>query len=607
MFKRLYPFWRPAWRATAIGLGLLVLAGAMELLQPWPVKWLVDHVLGSRPAPAWAAKFWPASKTAAVAWLAGAIVALALAQRLTQMLSQLLLIRAGVRLVRELRCRVCDQLHHLSLRYHDTHKVGDSVYRALYDSYAAQSLLSQALSPVLTGAILLVGILVVMLRMDPMLTLVALAVLPLFWLISRRFGRSIERHSAKYHTHEGGLYGQVLESLSLIRLVQAFAGEKIIARRFAQAADQSVRLNQRLSAVQLAFSTAIGLAMACGTAAVVYWGALRVLQGRMTIGDILVFLAYLGMLYTPVSGFTQSVGVYRSVRTQLSRVFEILDTAPEIADRPDAIAPPYARALGRIEFRGVSFAYDVDREVLRGIDAVVEPGTVVAIVGRTGAGKSTLASLLLRLYDPTEGQILLDGQDMRKLRLSWLRGQMAVVLQDALLFSGTIEENIAFGQSSATREQIKRAAGFAQIDDYIRSLPDGYQTMLGERGVNLSGGQRQRISIARAFLRDATILLLDEPTSALDAHTESTLVDCLNTLKTGRTTFIIAHRLSTIRLADEIWVMDDGRIVERGSHAKLMAQDTRYRRMHQRQHATGADSIPLDDVLPAGPEPVAEH
>jgi ABC-type multidrug transport system fused ATPase/permease subunit len=330
----------------------------------------------------------------------------------------------------------------------------------------------------------------------------------------------------------------------------------------------------------------------------VYVGALRVLEGRLLIGDVLVFLAYLGMLYTPVNAFAQSSGVLRSARTQLQRVFEILETPAEVRDRSGAIELP--RVVGHVAFRGVGFAYEPGQWALRGVDLAVPAGSIVALVGRTGAGKSTLASLLLRFYDPDEGAVLLDGRDLRELRLDWLRRQISLVLQDAILLSGTIAENIAFGRPGATFEQVVEAARRAQADGFIRELPDGYDTLLGERGVNLSGGQRQRLSLARAFLKDAPILVLDEPTSALDAHTENALLESMRELMRGRTTFIIAHRLSTIRGADLIVVLDGGRIVERGSHEALMARDSAYHQLQQAQRKgdSAPDGRPAVAVVP---------
>jgi ATP-binding cassette subfamily B protein/subfamily B ATP-binding cassette protein MsbA len=574
-------------------MALLLAAGVLELLLPWPVKWLVDYVFAGRPAPAWLAQLGFATEpTRAVLWVSAAILLLGIAHKLAQMLSQFLLIRAGLQLVKNLRMHVSEHLHRLSLRYHDRTKVGDSIYRAAYDSYAAQSLLSGVVAPIATGVVILSGILVVMVRLDVVLTLIALAVAPLLGLTIWAFGRGIERQSRRYHEQESALFSTMQETLNAIRFVQAYNREADTSMRVGDRAGRSMAANKRLALTQLAFSACVGLTMAAGTAAAVYVGAQRVLEGRLLVGDVLVFLAYLGMLYTPVNAFAQSTGVLRSVRTQLSRVFEVLDTAPEVVDRPQAIELP--RVHGRIEFRRVGFAYEPGQWVMRDVDIVVPEGCVVAIVGRTGAGKSTLASLLLRFYDPDEGAVLLDDHDLRDLRLNWLRRQLALMLQDAILLSGTIAENIESGRPGATREQIIRAARRAQADEFIHALPEGYDTMLGERGVNLSGGQRQRIALARAFLKDAPILVLDEPTSALDAQTEGALLESMHELMVGRTTFIIAHRLSTIRRADLILVMDGGRVVESGSHEALMGRDSAYRLLHQAH--LGTDILPNESV-----------
>src|ERR1041385_5756112 len=324
-----------------------------------------------------------------------------------------------------------------------------------------------------------------------------------------------------------------------------------------------------------------GLAVSIGTAAVVWVASHQVLSGKLTIGDILIFLAYLGMLYQPMNTFSQSASVIQSATAQLRRVFEIIDAAPDIRDRPNATTLKSVR--GEVEFRNVGFEYEAGRAVLSKLNLHAKPGHVIAIVGRTGAGKTTMASLLLRFYDPTSGQILLDGTDLRNLRLAWLRQQVSVVLQDPILFSTTIAENIGFGLPGATQQQIEQAARRAQADEFIRKIPEGYNAMLGERGVNLSGGQRQRLSIARAFLKNAPILILDEPTSALDTHTEEALLKALKDLMAGRTTFVIAHRLSTIRNADLIVVLEKGRAIEQGDHETLLDRGGPYSKMFESQ------------------------
>jgi ATP-binding cassette subfamily B protein len=585
MIRRLLPYWRPALWPTAWGIILLVGAALLELVQPWPIKWLVDYIVGSQRAPEWFLRVWPAfgqeETSRSLAAVCLAILLLAVLHRGTTTFSQLLLIGAGGRLVRQLRCAVCDHLHRLSLKYHDRSKVGDSLYRVAYDTQAAQSLLTGAVAPAAGGAFILVGILIVMLQMDVLLTVIALSIAPAFWLLIRGFGRQIEQRSVSYHQQESSLLSSVQESLSAIRAVQSFNQEARASRSFQAAASRSFELNQRLVLMQLAFSACVGLAMAGGTAAVVWFGGQRIVSGQLTVGDLLVFLAYLGMLYTPMKAFSEGTGVVQSATTQLARVFEILDTRPEVAESPNSIQP--SKIAGRLELDNVDFEYAADRPVLHKVDLTIAAGEVLALVGRTGAGKSTLASLLLRLYDPVGGAIRLDGHDLRELPLSWLRQQVSIVLQDAILFSASIAENIAYGRPDASRKEIVEAARQARADDFIRALPDGYETLLGERGVNLSGGQRQRLSIARAFLKNAPILIFDEPTSALDAHTEEALMQSLQELVRGRTTLIIAHRLSTVRIADEIAVLESGHLIERGSPAELLARDSAYRRFYRSQ------------------------
>lgn len=591
MVRRLTAYWKTARNETLAGAFILILVTAVDLLQPWPVKWLVDYVFGNQPAPAWLVSLWPAfgarDMAGGITAVCLSILVLALVHRLGIMGGNFFLLRAGGRIVQQLRCHTFDQLHRLSVAYHDRTKVGDSLYRVAYDAHAAQTLLNGALVPIATGALILIGAVAVMLQINVFLTLVTLAVTPLFYLIIRGFGGRINEQSRRYHEHESALVSSVQESLSSIRAIQAFTLEPETRQRFVEQSERSLHASQRMTRTQLAYAACAGLTVSVGTAAVVWVASNQVMQGRMSVGDILVFLAYLGMLYQPMNTFSQSASVIESSRAQLRRVFEIVDAIPDITDRPGAKDLPVVR--GVVEFRDVSFHYSPDQPVLCGINLKVEPGQVVAIVGRTGAGKTTMASLLLRFYDPTSGEVLFDGHDFRDLPLALLRRQVSVVLQDPILFATTIGENIAYGRPGATSEQIQEAARRAQADEFIRAMPQGYDTLLGERGVNLSGGQRQRLSIARAFLKDAPILILDEPTSALDSQTEQALMACWRELMRGRTTFIIAHRLSTVRHADQIVVLDQGCIVERGSHEELIQQKTRYAEMY---HAQWADPDP---------------
>jgi ATP-binding cassette subfamily B protein/subfamily B ATP-binding cassette protein MsbA len=353
---------------------------------------------------------------------------------------------------------------------------------------------------------------------------------------------------------------------------------------------------------QLAFAGVVGLAMALGTAAVIWVGAHRLQEHRLLVGDVLVFLAYLGMLYQPVNSFCQSASVFKSALVQLKRVFEVIEAVPSILDSPAAKALDHV--CGAIEFKSVTFHYDPERPVLRNVSLSVPAQSAIAIVGRTGAGKTTLASLLARFYDPVSGAIFLDGHDLREVPVNWLRQQVSVVLQDPILFASTVWQNIAVGSPNATPEEIETAARRAQIHDEILRFPDGYGTLLGERGVNLSGGQRQRLSVARALLKNAPILVLDEPTSSLDSRTEGDLLGCLRELMRGRTTFIIAHRLTTVTLAHQILVLDDGCIAEIGTHHELMRAGRLYPKIYETywHPERGADRALRAEVLE--PQPV---
>jgi ABC-type multidrug transport system fused ATPase/permease subunit len=563
----------------------MIVAIGLELLIPWPVKWLIDCVLGEQPFPGWLARIWEALQFAGPLQYAGGLalmtVVVALGHKGLQALSQHFLIRAGNRMVLQLRRDLIQHLFRLSLKFHDKSRVGDLLYRAAYDTQTLQMLLCGAIVPLLTGTLTCFGIAAVMLTVSIPLTLVALATAPVVGFLIHSYGRRIEGLAADYHKRESGLASTIQESLGSIRTIKAFTLEEWANRSLDRQAGECLEANQRKVVTELKFSTTVGVAMALGSAAVIWLGARAVLAGQLHAGDIVVFLSYVTMLYQPLSSVSYSTGVARSSLAQLRRLHEILDEEPEVRTLPGALKPAVVR--GEIDLQSVSFRYEDDQSCLEDINLHIAPGQVVGLVGKTGSGKSTLVHLLMRFYDPDNGRLTLDGHELPGLDLQWLRQQFAIVMQDPLLFSGTIRENIGYGRQGATDAEIEEAARLAQADEFIRQLPKGFESVLGERGVNLSGGQRQRLSIARAFLKNSPILILDEPTSALDPATEEALLSALEDLMKGRTTLIIAHRLSTLRRADLVLVLEQGRMVECGAPAELLGKESRYRDLHNSQ------------------------
>jgi ABC-type multidrug transport system fused ATPase/permease subunit len=567
--------------STRLVPGLLVLlaATAVTLLQPWPLKLVVDSVLGDVTPPALLPL---TSRSALLVALCLAMVALQLVVGALTALGTTLLVSVGLRLVFRLRCILFAHVEKLSLAFHDATTVGDSLYRVTWDSYAAQTLVNAAIVPAFTATLTLLGIGAVMLTRDWALTLAACAIAaPLFFLI-RRLDRPLTAHSLEVHARESDVSTRVQETLGAIRAVQAFGREEEEHARFARHAAESLRANLRLTVLQSAAQALVGLLMAAGTAGVVWIAAQRALQGRLTAGDVVLIVSYLVMLYKPLETLAYIAVAVQGGAAGARRVFALLDATPDVADAPGALPVP-GRARGHVVFHDVSFAYRQGEPVLRDVSLELRPGETLALVGSSGAGKSTLASLLLRFYDPTAGRVTLDGTDLRALTLASLREQIAVVLQEPVLFAATIAENIAYGRPDATVDQIEAAARAAGAHEFITALPEGYATRIGERGATLSGGERQRLSIARAFVKDAPVLVLDEPTSALDAQTEHALVAALERLMRHRTTLIIAHRLSTVRGADRIAVMSDGVLVETGTHAELLARSAVYSRLHALQ------------------------
>lgn len=567
------------WPWIVVGVLVLLASSAIALLQPWPLKLVVDTILGSQAPPTLLSDLsillsqyvsWPAdTKMGLLLLLCFCVLLIQLLMGLLMVLSTYILVSVGLRMVFRLRCRLFDHLQRLSLAFHDTTAVGDSLYRMTWDTYCVQSLFNSGVIPALTASFTLLGIASIMFVLDWLLTIVALSIgVPLVILI-RKLDRPMKDRTLRAAERESNISTRVQETLSSIRAVQAFGREGAESQRFSTHANASLLAKLRLTVLQAWSQAMVGLLLAGGTAAVVWIAGQRVLQGMLTVGDVVLLVSYLAMLYQPLQTLALTAATVQSAAASARRVFSILDAIPEVMDKAGAIPLP-ARTPGPIVFDHVTFAYDKGKPVLKDVCLEIAPGQTVALVGPSGAGKTTIANLFMRFYDPIEGQIRLNGVDLRSLTLKSLRQNMALVLQEPVLFSSTIRENIAYGCPEATSERIEAAAQDAGAHDFIQALPQGYETQIGERGVSLSGGQRQRLSIARAFLKDAPILILDEPTSALDSATEQQVLEALKRLMKDRTTLIIAHRLSTVRHADQIVVVQDGKIAEAGSHEQLL-------------------------------------
>jgi ATP-binding cassette subfamily B protein/subfamily B ATP-binding cassette protein MsbA len=582
--REVLAYLRP-YRGRALLVLLLVAIGnVLTLLMPWPLKLVVDHVLGHEPLPASLVAALPAALAEPAALLPAAIAAAVVLELLAAALGfaeNYVSIDAGQRMVNDLRGDLYAHLQRLSLAFHSRQRVGDLIHRVLADTFALQSLVMHGVLPALSAVTMLVGMAVVMVRLHAGLAALTLALAPVLGVVVGLVGARIKGAAIRAREEEGAIYARTQEDLASIPVIQAFTREDETTRRFVGASRASLRAFLRLYNVQTLFGGTVTALLGIGSALLLWAGARDVLGGGLSVGTLLVFLAYLRSIYTPVSRLVGSWGTVRAAEASAERVFEVLRTPPQIVDRPGAPALPPVR--GRIALEGVSFAYEAERPVLRDVSFVAEPGETVAVVGPTGVGKTTLAALLLRFLDPTAGRITIDGHDLRDVQLRSLRAQISLVLQDPLLLSTTVRENIAIGRPGASDADIERAAREARAHEFIVTLPQGYDTPLGERGVRLSGGERQRLSLARAFLKAAPILVLDEPTSALDAATEALVVERVAALARGRTTLIIAHRLSTLRGADQVVVLEAGRMVERGSWDALLAGRGALRRYYDLQ------------------------
>ncbi len=552
---------RRCWPQLALIAALNALSLPLTLLYPLPLKIAVDNVLGHKPWPQPLNRVMPSGdETAALVAAVVLLLGLALAVNLQGLATWWLQTSVGEKLVWDFRARLLNHVQRLPLVFHDHYGATDSVYRIQHDAPAIQYYALQGLIPLTTAIATLAGMLWVTLRIDRALALVALAITPVLFILTASCGRMVRRRAEDVKDLDTSAMSVIQEVLGCIRVIKAFGQEGREHQRFVRKSGLRRAGQVRLAILQAIFNVAVGLTIAVGTALVLYIGVQHARAGLLTVGSLLVVMAYIAQMYQPLQLVSNKVTEMQTWVASLRRTLELLEREPEIEERPDA--RPLVQAEGSIEFRNVSFHYEGSGQGLERISFHVPPGARVGIVGTTGAGKTTLLNLIMRFYDPQEGGVFLDGVDLRLYRIKDLRRQFAVVLQEPMLFSGSIAENIAYGRRDASDAEIVQAAKSACAHDFIMKLPQQYETDVGERGIRLSGGERQRLSLARAFLRDSRILILDEPTSSVDVHTEASILEATETLMRNRTTFMIAHRINTLRSCDSILVLDHGRLVD---------------------------------------------
>ncbi len=558
---------------------------ALGALTPWTLKLVVDNVLSGRPMPGWIAAV-TSPLGAHTGALLGAILAGGLVLQMTNeamsMVHTQIMVDTGQRMVYDLRARLFAHLQALDMRHHTSVSAGDAVYRIDADAYCIDNLVMKGIFPLGSAALTLVVMLAILIKLDPTLALLALCVVPFLYWVLRVYTTPLGDRAERVKELESTLAERLYEKFAAIRVVKSFARERHEQERFGARSMEAMRERIRLTWQESLFSVAITGVTMIGTALVLWVGGLHVLRGELTVGSLLVVIAYLGSVYGPLSAIAHTAGSLQEALASTRRVRKTLAMVREDTDIASDRGYNPARVRGHVVFDHVTFGYDGHAPVLQDVSFEARPGEMVALVGLTGAGKTTAVSMIPRFYDPSAGRVLIDGHDVREYNLRALRERIALVLQDPVLFRGTIAENIRYGRLDASNEEVRRAAIAAHADEFVSRLDLAYDTEVGESGSGLSGGERQRLSIARAVLKDAPILILDEPTSSLDAISEEIVFTALKRLRAGRTTIVIAHRLSTIRDADRILVLDRGQVCASGRHDEILTTSELYRRMWQR-------------------------
>jgi len=574
----------PHWPSLMLAFVAVIGESVTDLLEPWPLKVVFDYVFGSKHMPDWLASivgFIGTDKLSILNFAAIAVVLIALFGAISSYGEKYLTTSVGQWVMHDLRSVLYGHIQKLSLSYHDQKRTGDLISRITSDIDAVQNLISNVLLGMLVNVLTLIGMLGVMFYLNWQFTLIAMVVAPgLFWVVYH-YTRRIKEASRDVRRKEGEVVSVLEEVLSSIRVVKAFAREDYEQERFEKRSLESVQRALAARSLKAKLSPLVEVIVACGTCLVLWWGSRLVVSGALTSGELLVFLLYLGKMYKPMRELSKMTDTVSKADVGWERIREVLENEQRVGNLPSAKKAPKFR--GDIQYEHVAFSYSAEQPLLKDLSMNIKAGQLAALVGPTGAGKTTIVSLLPRFYDLTGGVIKIDGVDVRNFKIKSLRRQISFVLQESMLFRATIWQNIAYGKPEATQEEIIRAAEMANAEEFILRMPEGYDTMVGERGVTLSGGQRQRITIARAIIRDAPILVMDEPSSGLDAESEELVFDALSKLMADRTSIVIAHRLATVSRADVIFVVDGGKVAEQGTHHELLARGGLYSRLYELQ------------------------
>jgi subfamily B ATP-binding cassette protein MsbA len=580
----------PHWFSLTLAFIAVIGESVTDLLEPWPLKIVFDYVFGSKRMTGWLVgpvSWIGTDKVAILNFAVLAVLVIAVFGALSSYCEKYLTTSVGQWVMHDLRRVLYSHIQRLSLSFHDQKRTGDLISRVTSDIDAVQNLISQVMLGLLVNVLTLIGMTAVMFYLNWEFTLIALTVAPGLFLVVYYYTHRIKKASRALRLKEGQVVNVLEEVLSSIRVVKAFAREDYEQKRFEKESRASVEAALQARSIKAKLPPLVEIIVACGTCLVLWYGARLVLKGALTPGELLVFLLYLGKMYKPMRELSKMTDTISKAQVGWERIREVLENEMQVRDLPRAKRAPLFK--GRIEFDHVDISYEGGRSVLRDINFDIKPGQLAALVGPTGAGKTTIVSLLPRFYDLTSGQIRIDGVDVRQFKIKSLRQQISFVLQETLLFRATVAQNIAYGKPEATTEEIIRAAKAANAHEFIEEMPDGYDTMIGERGVTLSGGQRQRLTIARAIIRHSPILILDEPSAGLDAESEQLVFDALGNLMEGKTSIVIAHRLATVRRADVIFVIEDGRVAEQGTHAELLETGGLYARLYELQFKTEED------------------